>query len=305
MVLFGVLLSGWFDLTTATPFHDEWMYRWTLDHLVRTGHLQLWPQLQPLSLVQLATALPLAAARADPRLLRLTTIPLFLLGLVAIERTARRLGANAFWAAVAAACIGCSPLVLQVQTGFLSDGTYVGLLALALWAGVRWLQDGHGLGLFTALSLGAAAQRQVGLLLIGALLIISIRGGVGSRKGLRQIATALAVGSVCTFFLQQALGVNAGKLGVVASRMLSRPVLVTALGIVLAGVPLVGLVSFPMLGGWSSVDVPKLEPVGAAGYASDSAFSRSSVPLVSPSNRIPTCFRATPWARGVSVPSNG
>src|SRR5258708_23057981 len=81
------------------------------------------------------------------------------------------------------------------------------------------------------------------------MLSMSSRGGFGPRQGGRQIATALFVGSVCTFFLQQALGVNAGKLGVVASRMLSRPVLVTALGIVLAGVPLVGLVSFPMLGG--------------------------------------------------------
>src|SRR5258708_30249362 len=111
------------------------------------------------------------------------------------------------------------------------------------------------------------------------MLSMSSRGGFGPRQGGRQIATALFVGSVCTFFLQQALGVNAGKLGVVASRMLSRPVLVTALGIVLAGVPLVGLGSFPMVGGWSSVDVPKLGPAGAPRYASDSASSPASLPI--------------------------
>lgn len=166
-----------------------------------------------------------------------------------MERTARRLGADAFWAASAAACIGCAPLVLQVQTGFLSDGTYLGLLALAAWAGVRWLQEGRGLGVFIALALLGATQRQVGLLVLGALFVVSIFGSRRSRTPLLALAAAGIAGSLLIVFLQQVVGVNSGKLGVLIGQTLNRSPLITGLGILLAGVPIVGLLSFPLVGG--------------------------------------------------------
>ncbi|HEV1997465.1 MAG TPA: hypothetical protein VGR61_04960 [Candidatus Dormibacteraeota bacterium] len=246
LVAIGILLVTGFDVVSATPLHDEWMYRWTLQHLTRTGQLRLWPQLQPLSLVQLTLALPLAAAGVDPRLLRLTTVPLFLVGLVAVDRTARRLGAGRFWSAVAAGCLGCAPLVLQAQTGFLSDGTYLGILALSMWAGVRWLQTGRGLPLFIVLALLGAAQRQVGLLVLAALMLTALRRPRSSTAAVAGLVAALLVGAAGVLTIQQLTGVNSGKLGAIVTGSLQHPPLGAPLGILLAAAPLLGLLALPM-----------------------------------------------------------
>jgi len=96
---------GAFDLRSNLPLHDELMYRWTVNHLVSGHGLKLWPQLLPLSLVQVFLSAGCSVLHIDPRWQRLTMLPFLLMTVVAVRGIARRLGADPFWA-LACACAG-------------------------------------------------------------------------------------------------------------------------------------------------------------------------------------------------------
>jgi hypothetical protein len=154
---------AWYDLRTALPLGDEWVYRWTVERLASGHGMQLWPGVHAPDLVQAFSALPIALLTPDGRWLRLAVLPWLLLLAIAGAGLARRLGADPLWAGIAGTLIACDPLLLSITTGLMTDTAYLALLLLAAWAMAVWIEDGR-LAWLCVLAAGVAAlQRQYAL----------------------------------------------------------------------------------------------------------------------------------------------
>ncbi|HEV3231488.1 MAG TPA: hypothetical protein VG245_04465 [Candidatus Dormibacteraeota bacterium] len=236
LVAAGIGLVGGFDLLgTHLPLSDEFFFRWSIERTVASGQLRLWPGALPLSLVQIAAALPVAALTPDAALLRLTVLPFVGLEAAFSWLLARRLGADRFWAGVAAALLPSAPIAMAVATGLMSDTAYVALLLGALYFGLRWVQEGRGLPACVAFAVLATLQRQHGVLIPVALTVAVLVGrrrpapGMGDRA--RQRTPGAAGGPMS--------GVAAGAAPGMAGRGLA--ILWTGVLAALALPPLAGL----------------------------------------------------------------
>ncbi|MGI8610338.1 MAG: hypothetical protein ACR2MY_14135 [Candidatus Dormibacteria bacterium] len=220
LLVAGIGLTAYFDLAGPLPMSDEWMFWFPLQS-VHTGQgFQLWPGVLPLSLVQLAVALPLAAA--SPEIWRLTELPFLALAAICAFALGRRLGAARFWSAAAATTVVCAPVTLSVATGFTSDIAYLGLMLLGALVALRWL-DGDG-PLWPLLLVAALTtlQRQHGLAILPALAMALLAAGRRDRRGwlgVSLVAAVVAVALVAPFTAgvttrtMNGLRSNSGRLG--------------------------------------------------------------------------------------------
>jgi hypothetical protein len=246
LAIASVAFIAMFDLRTDIALHDEFMYRWTVANLMAGHGLKLWPQLLPLSLVQIAIDASLWFAHLDPRWLRLTVLPFVVLTVVALRGSARRLGASDLWALVGACAISCSPLFLSVATGQISDVYYIGLFSTALFLGLRWLQTGRGLVALVVVSGLASLQRQHGFGIALALTLVVVLHPSLRRIPKRRVAalivlTAAAVILVAPF----TLGLYATKAGGLISGAVAHPPIGNIAGFFIELGPLMGLVLLP------------------------------------------------------------
>ncbi len=160
IVLVGLALMVAFDLGTPLPFNDEWMYQWVVRRFVEGHGFHLFPGQAPLALVQLWVGILVSVKGVDPHMLRLTAIPFVAATALALHRLALDLGANRFYAGVAAAAPVAIPLYAATLTGWMTEPYYLALLMLAALAGCRWLDTGRGTLLTLALCVLATLQRQ-------------------------------------------------------------------------------------------------------------------------------------------------
>ena len=156
----AVLAVVAFDLASALPFNDEFIYQWTVRRIAQGHGLALYPGQAPIALVQLVLGAGAYALHPDARLVRLTAIPFIGVGAVAVYRCSRDLGASQFFAAVAAAALPTMPVYAAAATGFMTEPYYLALLALVAWRGCGWLRSGRGFASVIALATVAALQRQ-------------------------------------------------------------------------------------------------------------------------------------------------
>ncbi|MHB8509033.1 MAG: hypothetical protein ACYDGR_10370 [Candidatus Dormibacteria bacterium] len=164
MVLIGALgLVVYFDMQSALPLGDEWMFRYPLQSIAAGRGFHLWPGALPLALPQLLLDLPLA--HADPRAWRLMEVPALALIALLVRRLSLRLGSTPGWSAAVAVCVCCNPVTLSVATGFTSDIVYLCLLLGAASAAAEWLLEGRWRKTCIALAVLATLQRQHGLVI--------------------------------------------------------------------------------------------------------------------------------------------
>lgn len=220
LVVAAFCLVAYFDLSSPLPMSDEWMFWFPLQSLRAGQGFQLWPGVLPLSLVQLAVALP--ALAASPEVWRLTELPFLALSAGCIHHLARRAGASRFWAVAGAVCVTCAPVTLSVATGFTSDIAYLGLMLLAAVVALRWL-DGRGGPWPVLLLVGLATlQRQHGVVIvlaIAATLLVQRRWDRRSLAGLALFAAVAAAAIAAPFAAaittatMNGLRSNSGRLG--------------------------------------------------------------------------------------------
>jgi hypothetical protein len=157
----GILLVGYFDLQTNFPFLDEYARRWTIQRLADGHGLVFWGS-SP-NLVELAVAMPLALLHTEPRFFRLAGLPFLAMGAVFSWLIARRLGADRFWSATAAAVVVVSPIGLALATGIMTETAFIALLLAATWFSLRWVSEGKGIGWAIAFAVLATLQREQGI----------------------------------------------------------------------------------------------------------------------------------------------
>jgi hypothetical protein len=157
----GVALVTWFDLQTSLPLLDEYARRWSIQMLVAGNGFQSVGS-SP-NLVQLLLSAPLALLKTDPAVWRLTAIPFLAMQGIFVGLIARDLGVNRFWSILAGAVIISSPLDLTLSTGMMTETTFLGLFAGAIWAGLRWIDTGRSRWLCVVLTFLATLQRPQGV----------------------------------------------------------------------------------------------------------------------------------------------
>jgi hypothetical protein len=185
----ALVLVAYFDIQTNFPLVDEVFRRWTLQRAI-DGHGLSLQGFSP-NIPQMLAAAPLALLHAEPRFWRLTGLPFLVLGAVFISKTATRLGADRFWAAVAAATVVASPITLSLATGIMTETVYLGLFAAAMYFAVTWVADGKGRMWCLLFCFLAVLQRQQALLLLPAVAVGLLMAGGGRWRNRLDVAVFL------------------------------------------------------------------------------------------------------------------
>jgi len=170
----GLLLLVIFDLSPPLAFNDDWMYAWSVRQLVGGHGLHVFPESTALALPQVVWGALLSLGHPDPRLLRLSVVPVVALTAWVSFVLARRLGADRFWSAVAGTTLLAMPLFMTNATSFMTDNVFVGIVMAVALTSLGWASQGKWRWLCVALLVLAPLERQVGLALIPA---VSHSGG--------------------------------------------------------------------------------------------------------------------------------
>ena len=157
-----------FDLSTPLALNDDWMYAWSVKQLVAGHGLQVFPESTALALPQVLWGALFSLGHPDPRLLRLSLVPVMALTAWISYALARRLGANPFWAAVAGTALLAMPLFMGNATTFMTDNVFTGMVMAVALTAVTWAGEGRLRWLCVALLVVLPLERQVGLAVIPA-----------------------------------------------------------------------------------------------------------------------------------------
>jgi hypothetical protein len=194
VVAVALALVAYFDLQTNFPLVDEVFRRWTLQRAIDGYGLSL-QGFSP-NIPQMIAAAPLAALHVEPRFWRLTGLPFLLLAAVFIDKTAHRLGADRFWAGVAAATVVASPITLSLAAGIMTETVFLGLFAAACYFAVTWVADGEGRKWCLLFCFLAVLQRQQALLLLPAVAVGLLM--MGGHRWRNRVDVGVFVGAAIT-----------------------------------------------------------------------------------------------------------
>jgi hypothetical protein len=234
------------DPLQDAPFVDDWVYAWSVEHLLRSGDLRLlewsssWNPAQILwgAVFCLPGGFSFAA-------LRLSTWVLGALGLVGLYALLRELGVERGRALLGTATLGTHPLWVLLSFTFMTDVPFAAVSTWAALATVRALRTGRAAPLAAAIALSAVACsiRFVGVALPLAQALALLAPGDGARRP----GAALAALS---------------PLALVAAAILFGPHLVVA-PIDVSGVPSAPSFRWALLP-WAVPSLPRTLPVGVA-----------------------------------------
>ena len=157
-----------FDLSFPLALNDDWMYSWSVRQLIAGNGLRVFPESTALAIPQVIWGAIFSLGHPDPRLLRLSVVPIVGSTAWISYLLARRLGADRFWAAVAGATLLAMPLFMTNATTFMTDNVFVAIVMAVALTSVAWVRDGKWRWLCVALLVLAPLERQVGLALIPA-----------------------------------------------------------------------------------------------------------------------------------------
>lgn len=210
LMAFGAVI--WFDLRVALPSNDDWVYAWSVTQLAAGHGLRMLPDQSALALVQLAWATLVTLGHPSLVLMRLSLLPFALLAAVTTFRLSTRLGADRFWAALAALALLASPIYLSLATSFMTDDFYLGLLLAAALAGFYWVEEGRASLICVTLVLLAGLERQSGVALVAAL-TVGLLAARSRRTVLRREWIALGaswLAAALVLLLPSVLGLTTG-----------------------------------------------------------------------------------------------
>lgn len=162
-VVASVVAIAIWDLGVDLPFHDDWVYAWSVRQLASGHGIRFYPGQSALAQVQIGWGALVSLGHPDYRILRISALPFIGLAGVSLYRGSRLLGAAAPFALIAAAALLANPLYSSVATSYMTEPFYVGLLLAAAVAGARWLERGEGQLECVFWGTLAAAERQHGL----------------------------------------------------------------------------------------------------------------------------------------------
>lgn len=155
------------------PLIDDWTYAWSVEHLLKTGHLAVLDWSAQYPIFQTLWGAPWALLFGFSfGVLRLSTVVLAIFGCGALYLTLRELGLNRERSLLGALALAANPVFFVLSFSFMTDVPFLSMMNLAVLcyvAGIKrdqaaWLWAG---GLFAT---AAFLSRQIGFLLPLALL---------------------------------------------------------------------------------------------------------------------------------------
>jgi 4-amino-4-deoxy-L-arabinose transferase-like glycosyltransferase len=159
------------------PYDDDWAFSETVKHLLETGHYRLNDWLAPNMPFQAVWGalfcLPFGYSFAA---LRLSTLVLAVIGLVAFRGLTIEHGIDRRAANLLTLCLASSPLMFKLSLTFLSDVPFVAVTLVATLYYTRALRD-QTWSSWLAASLAASAAifiRQFGVALAGGLFLVAL-----------------------------------------------------------------------------------------------------------------------------------
>ena len=169
------------------PIIDDWVYVWSVDHLIETGKLRVleWSAHYPIVQVLWGALFSLVFGFSFG-ILRVSTLVVAWLGLLAFYLTLREMEIRPLAAAVGILVLLCNPVLFMLSNSFMTDVPFVSIMNGALLFYVRWTKRGKTRDLLfgSALTTAGFLIRQLGAALaiipIGYLLLTHY---LGPRRG--------------------------------------------------------------------------------------------------------------------------
>ena len=140
MALLGLFVAGWLLVgpRADVPVIDDWVYAWSVDHLLRTGQLQVleFSAIYPIAQV-LWGAVFARIAGFSFGVLRFSTVVLSVIGCAAVYATLRELGCRRSTSLLGAFALALDPVYFALSFSFMTEVPFISVSALALYAYVR------------------------------------------------------------------------------------------------------------------------------------------------------------------------
>ncbi len=182
------------------PLNDDWEYGSAALRLAETGQLHIsGPSVANAISQVLWGALFCLPFQCSFTVLRLSTLTLGLIGILALYALIREIGGDARTALIASATLAVNPLWFELANTFMTDVPFVASSIVAIWFFARGFRrpSGLSLGFGIFVSLAALLDRQLAVVLLaGFAVAYPIRFGgkpVNIIKGLAPFAAALVL----------------------------------------------------------------------------------------------------------------
>ena len=133
-----LLVSPWRNV----PIIDDWVYAWSVEHLVATGALSVLPNSSVYPIAQILWgALFAKVAGFSFGALRLSSVVLAVLGCGAFHLTLRELGLDRQTSLLAALTVALAPVYFCLSFSFMTDAVFVSVSSIASYFYVSALAD--------------------------------------------------------------------------------------------------------------------------------------------------------------------
>jgi hypothetical protein len=156
------------------PFHDDWTYAWSVEHLLNTGELRIldWSVHYPFAQILWGTLFCLPYGFSFSAL-RVSTVVLGWIGALALYATLREFGRNRAESLFGTLIVVANPVVFVLTFSFMTDVPFLSVSNIAFLFIVRGLSRRNLFEIWLGCALGAGAFfiRQIAIALPGSLLL--------------------------------------------------------------------------------------------------------------------------------------
>jgi hypothetical protein len=166
----GVYAAGWWLVgpRADVPVIDDWVYAWSVEHLVDTGRLQILDisAFYPIAQV-LWGAIFVRLAGFSFGVLRISTLVLAVVGCWAVYLTLRELGCRSSTSLLGAFALALDPVYFALSFSFMTEVPFVSLSAMALYWFVRTIRRDEPAAVWAGCACAVAAFliRPIGVVL--------------------------------------------------------------------------------------------------------------------------------------------
>ena len=204
--------AWWLVLPRANvPVIDDWVYAWSVEHLVETGRLRVLEISAVYPIAQILWgALFARIAGFSFVVLRASTMTLSALGCGAVYLTLRELGCRRSTAFLGALALAFDPVYFALSFSFMTDVPFVSVSAMAVYSYVRAIRRRQPAAAWIGCACATAAflMRPIGIVLPLALVpdLVAQRDAATRFRRAAPIAAALAVMGALQLALPRMLG---------------------------------------------------------------------------------------------------
>jgi hypothetical protein len=192
------------------PFHDDWTYAWSVEHLLKTGELRVldWSAHYPFAQILWGTLFCLPYGFSFSAL-RLSTVVLAWLGALALYGTLREIGRTRGESLLATFVLVMNPAIFVLNFSFMTDVPFVSLSNISFFFITRGLRRNHSFELWVGCAIAAFAFfiRQIAIAIPAAVLLyVLCARSYRSRRYILPPTVFLLLTCIMPFLIAQTFG---------------------------------------------------------------------------------------------------